>query len=107
MGSTDELLKEIAELQGTGGLPVANMILLTEPLRDLLNWIIRQQAFEVAALADYLGEPAERAQLVVDALVEKGHLRGEENPASAGRRYRVVLVSKPSRMPGTFWDAVE
>lgn len=88
------------------GPTMANILLLPDAERQVVNWLARQGETRLADLVTRLGRSAEDLNAALDALHARGFVHGHRD--EAGWRYRTRIVPKPPRrLPDRLWKVIE
>ena len=91
---------------GATGLHLADVRMLRDPLRELINWMTRQGEVTLAEITAYTGGNEWIAQLMVDELIEMGFVQPLEG--SANPRYRIHLAARHGRqVPSEIWQSLD
>ena len=109
MGKTgffDRIQAELDANDKAAGLSLAHVLSLPDPQRGLVNWIMREDEMDLAAVSARLGQSEEEARATLAELVAQGFLREIE---CRGRvTYRVRLGRKRGRdLPANLWQALD
>lgn len=105
-GLFDRLQGELEGREKAAGLSMADVLDLPDPLRSLVNWMIRQGEVGFADVVAYLQQDAEVTRTMMATLVEKGFVR--EIEIRGQTRYRVRLAAKRGReLPTDLWHALD
>ncbi len=101
----DHLVQEIAAWPLQEGIRTTDLTMLNEPLRGVLNATVREGSMTLPDFAQGLGLSLERAEQVVDLLLEHGFLRSTETPEEGETEYR-VRYARAGRNVGDLWRRV-
>ena len=82
---------------GTTGLHLADVRMLRDPLRELVNWMTRQREVSLAEVKAYTGGNEWIAQLMVDELIDLGFVQ----PLEMAGNHVTEFIS-PLDMDGKF-----
>jgi len=105
-GLFGRLQGELDAREKAAGLSVADILDLPDPLRRLMNWLMRQDEAGLAEVAAYLGEDEARTRAMLDELGEKGFVR--ELQISGKLYYRVRLARRrKSQLSLDIWRALD
>ncbi len=105
-GLFGRLQSELEGREKAAGLSMADVLALPDPLRRLMNWLIRAEEVGLADVASRLDQPEESARGIVAELVERGFVR--ELTVRGEARYRVRLSpTRPRRVPLDVWSALD
>jgi DNA-binding IclR family transcriptional regulator len=79
---------------------------LPDPLRELVNWMIRQAEVGLDDVAAHLQHDQDATRAVLATLVHKGFVR--EIEVRGQSRYRVRLAAKRGReLPTNLWQVLD
>lgn len=105
-GLFDRLQAELEGREKAAGLSMADVLALPDPLRRLVNWLIREEEAGLADVASHLGQGEEATRAVLGGLVERGFMR--EMRVRGAVRYQVRLaVARRRQMPSDLWQALD
>ena len=105
-GLFGRLQEELDAREKAAGLSMADILSLPDPLRQLMNWLMRQKEADLTEVAAYLGEDGARAQSMLADLVEKGFVR--EMQVTGKLCYRVRLAPRRrAQVPLDIWQALD
>ena len=91
---------------GATGLHLADVRMLRDPLRELINWMTRQGEVTLAEITAHTGGNEWIGQLMVDELIEMGFVQPLEG--SADPRYRIHLAARRGRqVPSEIWQSLD
>jgi hypothetical protein len=90
--SKGRLQDEVDPFEKTPGLTMSDVLDLPDPLRDIINWMIRGKEVDFAQVTARLGNDERAARQMLDALLEKGYIR--EIDVNGQSHYRVRLALK-------------
>ncbi len=94
-----------SELEGrekAAGLSMADVLALPDPLRRLMNWLIRAEEVGLHDVASRLDQTEDSARAILADLVERGFVR--ELTVRGEVRYRVRLSpTRPRQVPLDIW----
>ena len=105
-GVFGRLQSELDAREKAAGLSMADILVLPDELRKLVNWMLRQEEVSLQQLAAHVGHDEATTHAMVADLLENGlvrelHLTGEQ-------RYRVRLAPKRKRdLPADLWHALD
>lgn len=107
---TQELLQQLRteslNLIETSGLSLADILILPDSLRQLVNWIMRYQEVSVVEVATHLNEEEGVALTMLESLVAQGFLL--KRNVRGKHRYRLRLAPKQKRnLPEKIWQVLE
>lgn len=107
---TQELLKQLRteslDLIETAGLSLADILILPDSLRQLVNWIMRYQEVSVVEVATHIDEQEEVAHTMLESLVAQGLL--SKRNVRGKHRYKLRLAPKQKRhLPEKIWQVLE
>ena len=106
MGIFDNVQKEIEAREQQDGINPADLLTLSQPMRRLMTYIIREDEVTIEAAAQRLDEPAAPTREMLNRLVEKGFLSREKREEIWF--YRTRFARKRGReMPAGIWSALE
>jgi hypothetical protein len=100
-----QLVQEIDAWPMQEGIRTTDLTLLNEPLRGVLNATVREGFMTLPHFAEGLNLTLERAEQVVDLLLEHGFLRSSETGESGETEYR-VRYARAGRNTGELWQRV-
>lgn len=105
-GLFDRLQRELEAREKSPGLVMSDLLTLPDALRDLLNWMIRQDQVTLADMTDFLGQDEASAREILADLLDKGLIRGIE--IRGVTHYRVRLAPKRGgALPSNLWQALD
>lgn len=88
------------------GLHIADVGTLRDPLRQLLNWLMRRGEVSLAEITEYVGGNAWISRLTIEELLELGFVHSVE--AADGPRYRIHLAGRHGRhVPPDIWQSLD
>jgi amino acid permease len=90
------------------GARVTDILEMDEPLRRLMQWVLRQGQVSIADVAAHVSQSESDAQVLVGQLVEQGLLEVVEGAPEL--RYRAHLARKRSRasgLPDDIWSKLD
>jgi hypothetical protein len=96
---------EIESWPVKSGIKPTDLMLLSEPLRGILNTTVRQGTITLSTFADAIDLPVGLALEVVELLVEHGFLCTSEQNDQGDRQYH-VRYSRSNRKVGDVWGTV-
>jgi hypothetical protein len=102
------VLSEVDELDAAAGMDMNKLLTLSDALRQIFTWIIRQNVFTTEALADHLAVDAKDAQKLINLLTYKGYV--EFQTESQGKYHANVTTTRfirRYRMPKDVWKLIE
>lgn len=107
---TQELLKQLRteslDLIETAGLSLADILILPDSLRQLVNWIMRYQEVSVIEVAAHIDEDEDVAHTMLESLLTQGFL--SKRKVRGKFCYRLRLAPKQKRqLPEKIWQALE
>ena len=89
----------------TSGLELADILLLSEERRKLVNWMLRQQEVTLDQATAYLDRGEESTQMLLEELLSRGLL--EKISGSDGPVYKVRLAHRKGRqLPMEIWQSL-
>lgn len=98
-------LKYEGEWRATG-LHLADVRMLRDPLRELVNWITRQGDVTLGEITAHTGGNEWIAQLMIDELIEMGFVQPLEG--SVDPRFRIHLAARQGRqVPKEIWQSLD
>ncbi|MFQ5657209.1 MAG: hypothetical protein ACE5G5_06685 [Candidatus Methylomirabilales bacterium] len=90
----------------TVGLGMADALTLADPLRELVNWMMRRGEVRLTDVTAYTGQDQGIARTMMDALVEQDFVKAMEGGGEP--RYRIRLAPKRGRqMSQDIWQALD
>ena len=102
-GLFDRLQGELDAQQKAAGLSMADVLELPEPLRRLVNWMMRENEVTLTQVTQFTSQSEDETRRTLTALVEKGFVR--ETQVKGELRYRVRLSRKRGQdLPLNLWD---
>ncbi len=102
-GLFDRLQGELDGQQKAAGLTMADVLELPEPLRRLVNWMMRETEVTLTQVAEFTSQSEDDTRRTLAGLIEKGFVR--EIPVKPVPRYRVRLGRKRGQdIPLNLWD---
>ena len=105
-GLFGRLQNELDARDKAAGLSMADILDLPDPLRQLMNWLMRQEEAGLAEVAAYIKEDEAETRAMLDELVEKGFVR--QLHISGKLTYRVRLASRRrSQLSLDIWRALD
>ena len=88
------------------GLQMADILVLPDPLRQLINWMMRQREVSLAEVAAHIGQDERVAHTMLAELTEQGFVR--EIEVGDEVRYRTQHAARRGRqLPEEIWQALE
>ena len=88
------------------GLGMVDALTLPDPLRELVNWMMRRGEVTLAEVTAYTGRDERTARTMLDALVEQDFVQVTEGKGEP--RYRIRLAPKRGRqMSQEIWQALD
>jgi len=105
MGIYERIQSEIEAREKEEGITPADLLDLSDELRQLMSRITREGDVSVEQAAEYIGEPPANTREMLDALVGRGYLEREE--MEIGWVYRTRFARKRGRqVPPGIWSAL-
>jgi predicted ArsR family transcriptional regulator len=105
-GLFDRLQEELVGREKAAGLSMADVLDLPDPLRGLVNWMLRQAEVGLDDVAAYLQHDEDAARATLATLADKGFVRVME--VRGQPRYRVRLAAKRGReLPTNLWQVLD
>lgn len=105
-GLFGRLQEELEAREKAAGLSMADILDLPDPLRRLMNWLMRQDEPGLADVASFINEDEAKTRAMLDELCEKGFVR--ELQISGKLYYRVRLARRrKSQLSLDIWQALE
>jgi len=105
-GLFGRLQEELEAREKAAGLSVADILDLPDPLRRLMNWLMRQDEAGLEQVAAYIKEDEAKTQAMLDELAEKGFVRKLQ--ISGKLNYRVRLAHRrKSQLSLDIWQALD
>jgi hypothetical protein len=105
-GLFDRLQDELEAREKAAGLSLADVLMLPDPQRQLVNWMMDQEQMSLAAVMAHTGEPEEAVRRMLGTLVEKGFLR--EMEVAGESRYQIRFARKRgASLPLNIWQALD
>jgi glutamate dehydrogenase (NAD(P)+) len=102
----DRLSAEAEAQENTAGRSMASIVALPDSLRQLVNWMMRQQEVRLAEVVAHTGQEEEAVCAMLDTLVEQGFVR--ETEVAGEPRYRIRLAPKRGRqLPQDIWQLLD
>ena len=90
----------------TGGLGMADVLTLPDPLQELVSWMMRRDQVTLADVTAYTGKDENMARTMLDALVEQDFVKVMKGEGEL--RYEVRLAAKRGRqMSDEIWQALD
>ncbi len=106
MGLYNRLQGELEAREKSPGLRMSDLLMLPDPVSDLLKWMIRREQVGRAEVAAFLCQDEGRARNLLDDLCHQGLVR--EIEMRGVTTYRVRLAPKRGRsVPANLWQALE
>lgn len=90
------IAEELRQYPKDGQLQLVDLVVLPEPVRTLLTWMIRRGSFNSEEVAEFCGIPPEAAREVIEVLMERGFLAADDHYAP-NSRYRIRAQRTPAR----------
>lgn len=96
--NSQQLLEELQTLNSIGGVNMNDLLNVSDELRQVFVWMIRQNGFQAEDMETYLGLEDAHVRELLEILVEKGLVEevsttqrfyANISPTRAGRKYRV------------------
>jgi len=101
--SFDKLRSEIETLQSVEGTTMADLLSISAELRSITNMITRSGGMSLPELVFELDMRPSEAQMLLDALVDKGYLKSIE--AKGEPRYNIAMARRRGyEVPSALWD---
>ncbi|MFQ5794190.1 MAG: FeoC-like transcriptional regulator [Candidatus Bipolaricaulia bacterium] len=88
----DRSREESEEREKAAGLRMTDLLTLPDSLRQLVNWIMRNDEVSLADVVTHTGEDEKAVHAMLAALVEKGFVT--EMDVEGELRYRIHLAPK-------------
>ncbi len=105
-GIFKRLQGELNAREKSPGLTMGDILDLPDSLRNLVNWMMRQEQVTLSQVAAYVQQTEESAKGMLSTLLDKGFVRELEVQGKV--QYRVRLAPKrKSDMPGNLWRALD
>ena len=105
-GLFGRLEQELDAREKTPGLSMTDIITLPDPLRRLVNWMVRERQVELEAAAEYLGQDVETLRSLLADMIEKGYVTQLEMRGKVF--YRIRLAAKRGReIPLDIWQSLD
>ncbi len=105
-GLFGRLQSELDARDKAAGLSMADILDLPDPLRQLMNWLMRQEEADLADVAGFIKEDEAKTRDMLAELGEKGFVR--ELQISGKLTYRVRLASRRrAQLSLDIWQALE
>jgi len=102
-----ERLKQDLEVWASPeGLRTTDMLDMPEPLRPILQTIMRRGSITIDELADELGCGPAEADEIADLLVSCGFLRTHDTQDDGHTVFRVRLARTRRRTPAAIWSTL-
>ncbi|HKA21901.1 MAG TPA: hypothetical protein VKN18_26730 [Blastocatellia bacterium] len=91
---------------GATGLHLADVQMLRDPLRELINWMTRQREVTLAEITAHTGGNEWIAQLMVEELIKMGFVQPLEGAGDPS--YRIHLAARHGRqVPSEIWKSLD
>ncbi len=104
-GLFDRLQGELEAQEKAAGLSMADVLELPDPLRRLVNWMMREGEVTLSQVMAFISQSEEETRTMLAALVDKGFVR--ELPLKPEAHYRVRLARKKGKdIPLNLWQAL-
>jgi MinD-like ATPase involved in chromosome partitioning or flagellar assembly len=101
-----QLRAESLKLIENAGLSIADILILPDSLRQLVNWIMRYQEVTILEVATHIDEEEDAAYTMLESLVAQGFL--SKRNLRGKSRYRLRLAPKRKRnLPQKIWQVLE
>jgi len=105
-GLFEWLQRELEEQEKAEGLTMTEILTMPDPLRQLVNWMLRQQSVDFTEIAAFVGEDEATSHAMLETLIERGIVQQVVNDDVA--RYHVRMASRRGRqIPLDIWQALE
>jgi glutamate dehydrogenase (NAD(P)+) len=102
----DRLSADGEAQERTAGGSMAGIVALPDSLRQLVNWITRQNEVGFAEAVAHTGQDEAVVRTMLDTLLEQGFVR--ETDVAGESRYRVRLAPKRGRqLPQDIWQVLD
>ena len=102
----DRLSADSEAQEKTAGGSMAGIVALPDPLRQLVNWITRQNEVRFAQVVAHTGQDEAVVRTMLDTLVEQGFVR--ETDVAGESCYRIRLAPKRGReLPRDIWQLLD
>ncbi|MBN1487051.1 MAG: hypothetical protein JW981_05370 [Anaerolineae bacterium] len=105
-GLFQRLQDELDAQEKAAGLSMADVLALPDPLRNLVNWMIREQQVELTEIMEYADQDRNATASMLESLLEKGLVSKNERQGKV--YYRIRLAPKRRReIPLNIWESME
>jgi hypothetical protein len=105
-GLFGRLEQELDARDKAAGLTMADILSLPDTLRELVNWMLRQDVVSLQAVTAQLGQDETTTRSTLTTLVDKGFVR--EMHIRGAPHYKVRITSRARRaVPPNLWAALD
>lgn len=102
-GMWGRMQAEVEAREGRKGLSPYDLLELPRPERSLMRKLLKQRVISLADAAKELGQPEEKAEEILDGLVERTFLL--ECQMKGEKHYKILLARKEGKeLPFNLWD---
>lgn len=103
-GLFDRLQGELEAQEKAAGLSMSDVLELPDPLRRLVNWMMREGEVTFSQVAAFVAQ--EETRRMLNTLMERGFVR--EMASKPEAHYRIRLARKRGKeIPLNVWDALQ
>ena len=105
-GLFGRLEHELEARDKAAGLSMADVLALPDPLRELVNWILRKNVVSLQDAMAQVGQDEATTRSMLASLVDKGFVR--EMLIRGEPHYKVRIASRTRRaLPSNLWRALD
>ena len=105
-GLFGRLEQELEARDKAAGLSMADILALPDPLRELVNWMLRKDVVSLQDAMARVGQDEATTRSTLAALVDKGFVR--EMLIRGEPHYKVRITSRARRaLPSNLWRALD
>ena len=103
----EQLLAEIQTLHATGGVDMNELLTVSDELRQVFLWMIRQNGFQSEDMESYLGVDADGVHDILEVLVKKGLVEEISTTQRFYANLGTMRSNRKYRISGDLWKALE
>jgi len=103
----EQLLAEIQTLHATGGVDINELLNVSDELRQVFLWMIRQNGFQSEEMETYLGVDAAGVRDLLEVLVAKGLVEEISTTQRFYANLGNIRSNRKYRVSSDLWKALE
>jgi hypothetical protein len=107
MNNSEQLLEEIQTLHATGGVDMNELLNVSDELRRVFLWMIRQNGFQSEDMGSYLGVDADKVHDLLEVLVAKGLVEEISTTQRFYANLGTMRSNRKYRVSSDLWKALE